>query len=187
VIRYEKNNPFLLKLMAKAYQNAGEPGFSVQAIEQAIELEPDDWETHIMHGMLQEQKKKLGSARRSFRLAYRLNPTNPAVIIQFDRGSLVLEKVVLRLKAGLRHVKPDAAAKSFHLSGGPIVKEMLMTWRLDTKLRHFFADCLPDPHARSFRLEDGLITRDLVVRLVEATGEKLKPKPNRFTFRFTWT
>jgi len=184
VLQYDKDNPFLLKLIAKSYENSGEAVFAQQAIERAIELEPDDWESQLTIGKIQEMQKRLLAARKSFRLAYQLNPKNREVITQFDRGSLVLEKISLGVKWGFRHFQPDSKAKSFQLSDGLITVDIMMNWKIEDKLRWFFAQFRPNPNARSFRLADGLITREMLARFIEITGEKFSPLPNSHTFRY---
>jgi tetratricopeptide (TPR) repeat protein len=185
VMQHEKNNPFLLKLTAKAYLAAGQSRLATQVIEKVIELEPDDWDGYLMLGKLREQQKKLLAARRCFRLAYRLNSRNPLVVAEFERGSLVLEKIVIGLRSALRHLAPDPNARSLRLSDGLIRGEMLATLKANRKVRCFFAGFLPDQHARSFRLEDGLITRRMVARAAAVAREKLTPRPSRYTFRYT--
>jgi tetratricopeptide (TPR) repeat protein len=126
LMRYDENNTFLLRQIASAYRHGGQTGLAVRALERAIELEPDDWESYLTLGKLHERRERLLSARRCFKLAYRLNPESPAVVTQYKRGSLVLERAARRAKSVLRTFAPDRKARSLRLSDGWITRNALV-------------------------------------------------------------
>jgi tetratricopeptide (TPR) repeat protein len=112
VLQQDKANPYLLKRLARAYWNAGEIKFAAQTIEQAIELDHSDWENYFILGKVLEQQDNLIGARRCFKRAFELNPADQRANAEFQRGSLVWEKIGRSARAAAKSFLPDPRAKS---------------------------------------------------------------------------
>ena len=148
LLKFEQNNPLLLELVGRAYSMTGATTFAVRTMTHAIKIDPDNHRLYFLLGKFFEADKQLGQARKFYKKAYYMNPTDPQAREQYFRGSLVLESVGSVIFRGVRCF-------------------------------------LPARNMRTFRLEDGLITRDMLRLFKHWLIHLPKPKPASFSFRYT--
>jgi len=148
VMKFEKENTHILRWIAQTYLAFGYHSFAIKAMENALSLEPDNADNYLLLGRILEADGCLRSARRNYRVAYRMNPQRVDIREQYERGSLLFEKL-------------SCCSKNL--------------------LTHF----IPDPSARSFRYQDGLLTIAMVITAAHCFISRLQPMPISQTFKYT--
>lgn len=143
----EKDNPILYRLVAEAYLMQGSISYAISAAEKSLEFNPDSDEATLLLGKLYEQDNQLCNARDCYVLAYKKNPHNSEIKIQYERGSLISERItILTAKTGKCFV-PDKNAKSFRMKEGLISQKVLLDF-----VNYIAKLFTPMPNHLSFRL-----------------------------------
>lgn len=146
LLTFEKSNPLIYYNLSRAYFMGEAYTFAAKSVRQAIKLNPKNENFHLLLGQIYEKRNKPFTARKCYLRAYELNPKNPQVKVQYDRGSIFIENISKKMGRILFSFIPDAKARSFRYKEGLLTKEMVRDF-----FRTFFYRLRPLPINETFR------------------------------------
>lgn len=148
LLSFEKDNPLVYYNLARAYFMGNANSFARKNIEHAIQFDPTNENFHLLLGKIFERSNKPFAAGKCYAKAYELNPNNPQANVNYDRGSIFIEKIMRAAVRILTHFKPD-------------------------------------PHARTLKYKEGLLTKQKVRNFFQNFSTYLRLLPPNQTFRYT--
>lgn len=121
----EQDNPILYRLVTEAFTIQESLTHAISAAENSITIDPQSDECLLLLGKLYERDDQLRKARDCFVEAFKINPKNVEIRKQYDRGSLVNERISKLATRTGQCFLPDKNAKSFRLEEGLIPHHVL--------------------------------------------------------------
>lgn len=146
LLKFEKGNPLIMNLIAKAYQLNGSISYAVKSARCSVEFEPENEENHLFLGRIYEAMGRLRTARRYYKNAFKINPNNPRCHDQFARGNLILERLDKSLTWLARSFFPSPNSRSFHIEDGLLKVDHVVNF-----MRRFSERLSPLPNSLTFR------------------------------------